>query len=121
MLPVQELVLSGEDASIYVSGGLIKEPTNLKIMIYNPNNEFNIEFLPAGSHLEFATLKGDSFVVNSIDLGVDISYKANKFSIRANHSNVDVYGDVNDSFKLTMYDMGPKSRIDIHRKSKERA
>lgn len=116
LLPVKELILSGENAQVYVNGGLIKEPTSLKIAIHNKNNELNLEFLPAGSRLEFETLDGDYFSLDSIDLGADITYTPNNFSIKANHANIDISGNINETFKLTMYDMGPQSRINIFRK-----
>ena len=117
LIPVKELVLSGEDAYVYVSGGLIKEPTKLKIIIQNLNNEFNIEFLPAGSQLQFETASGDYFSIDSKDLGADLTYKPNNFSVKANNSNIDISGNINESFKLTMYDMGAESKINIFRKN----
>ena len=120
MLTVDELVLATSRAKVFVSGGLIKEATKLKILICNFTNEFNIEFLPAGSCLEFRTLDGDYFITESIDLGADISYKSKKFSIKANHSNLNVKAYLSDKFKLTMFDLGSGSKLDISRRVKEK-
>ncbi|MEB3316044.1 MAG: hypothetical protein VKK32_07515 [Candidatus Melainabacteria bacterium] len=116
LLDVREMILGAEGAQVYLSGGLLKSPLNLNIIMQNDLNEVYMEFLPSNSSISVEMVNGDKFSIFTYVLGVNLSVSKSNIILLANNSNVDIKASLDKNTKLTVLDLAPESQIDIKRR-----